>query len=78
MEETKEVKKMVKQKAVKQKVVKEVEQVKEIQEDIKEVEKEVVKIKKPNNWITHVKSVAESNNLSYREALKIAGQTYTK
>ena len=74
MEETKEVKKVVKQKVVKQKVVKEIEQ---LVESSPEVEK-VVKVKKPNNWITHVKYVAEINNLSYREALKIASQTYQK
>ena len=80
MEEYKEVKKVAKKrvKQVKEQVVEHVEQVVEqVKEDAKEIIKEV-KVKKPNNWITHVKEVAESNNMSYRNALKIAGQTYTK
>ena len=88
MEELKKEQKNVKPKVVKQKkqvveqvveqVVKQVvEQLVESSPEVKE-ENKVVKVKKPNNWITHVKGVAESNNLSYREALKIAGQTYQK
>ena len=49
-------------------------------EDNKEDKKEeqVKKVKKSNAWIDHVKHVAEEKNISYREALKIAGQTYKK
>ena len=39
---------------------------------------QVKKVKKPNAWIEHVRHVAEDKNISYREALKIAGQTYKK
>ena len=42
------------------------------------VEQKVKKVKKPNAWIEHVKKVAEDKNISYREALKVAGQTYKK
>ena len=78
MEELKKEQKNVKPKVVKQKK-QVVEQVVESSPEVKEKEDEkVVKVKKPNNWITHVKEVAETNNLSYRNALKIAGQTYTK
>ena len=41
-------------------------------------EQKVKKVKKPNAWIEHVRHVAESQNISYREALKVAGQTYKK
>jgi hypothetical protein len=80
MEELKKEQKNVKPKVVKQKkqvVEQVVEQLVESSPEVKE-ENKVVKVKKPNNWITHVKDVAEINNLSYREALKIAGQTYQK
>ena len=85
MEELKKEQKNVKPKVVKQKkqVVEQVveqlvEQLVESSPEVKEEVEKVVKVKKPNNWITHVKYVAEINNLSYREALKIAGKTYTK
>ncbi len=42
------------------------------------VEPQVKKVKKSNAWIDHVKKVAEEKNISYREALKIAGETYKK
>ncbi len=35
-------------------------------------------IKKKNQWIDHVKDVAKTKNITYRESLKIAGQTYKK
>ena len=35
-------------------------------------------IKKKNQWIDHVKNVANTKNITYRESLKIAGQTYKK
>ena len=41
-------------------------------------EQPVKKVKKPNAWIDHVKKVAEEKNIPYREALKIAGETYKK
>ena len=47
-------------------------------EDKKEEQLEVKKVKKSNAWIDHVKKVAEEKNISYRDALKIAGQTYKK
>ena len=47
-------------------------------EDKKEEQQEVKKVKKSNAWIDHVKKVAEDKNISYRDALKIAGQTYKK
>ena len=47
-------------------------------EDKKEEQQEVKKVKKSNGWIDHVKKVAEEKNISYRDALKIAGQTYKK
>ena len=84
MEELKKEQKNVKPKVVKQKkqvveqVVEQVEQLVESSPEVKEEVEKVIKVKKPNNWITHVKEVAETNNLSYRNALKIAGQTYTK
>ena len=44
-----------------------------------QVEQKIVKkVKKNNAWIDHVKHVAESQHISYREALKIASQTYKK
>ena len=46
-------------------------------EEDKEI-KVVKKVKKTNAWIDHVKHVAESQHISYREALKIASQTYKK
>ena len=42
------------------------------------IEQSFKKFKKPNAWIDHVKKVAEEKNISYREALKIAGETYKK
>ena len=81
MEELKKEQKNVKPKVVKQKkqvVEQVVEQLVESSPEVKEEVEKVVKVKKPNNWITHVKEVAETNKLSYRNALKIAGQTYTK
>ena len=42
------------------------------------IEQSVKKVKKPNAWIDHVKKVAEEKNISYREALKIASETYKK
>ena len=36
------------------------------------------KPKKTNPWIAHVKMVAKEKGISYTEALKIAGKTYTK
>ena len=81
MEELKKEQKNVKPKVVKQKkqvVEQVVEQLVESSPEVKEEVEKVVKVKKPNNWITHVKEVAETNNLSYREALKIASQTYQK
>ena len=41
-------------------------------------EKEQPKEKKTNRWILHVKDVAKTQNITYREALKIASATYTK
>ena len=41
-------------------------------------EQKVKKVKKPNSWIEHVKKIAEDKNISYRESLKIAGQSYKK
>ncbi len=40
--------------------------------------KEQPKDKKANRWISHVKDVAKTKNITYREALKIASATYTK
>jgi hypothetical protein len=34
--------------------------------------------KKTSPWIAHVKSVAKEKNISYKEALKVAGATYKK
>ena len=51
---------------------------KEEDKEEKEEKKVVKKVKKTNAWIDHVKHVAESQNISYREALKIASQTYKK
>ncbi len=31
-----------------------------------------------SNWIEHVKKVASSKKITYKEALKVAGATYTK
>ena len=50
----------------------------EPQEQPKEKPKEQPKDKKANRWISHVKDVAKTNNITYREALKIASATYTK
>ena len=44
----------------------------------KEQPKEQPKDKKANRWISHVKDVAKTKNITYREALKIASATYTK
>jgi hypothetical protein len=43
-----------------------------------ELAKEQPKEKKTNRWISHVKSVATNQNITYCEALKIASATYTK
>ena len=50
----------------------------EPQEQPKEKPKEQPKDKKANRWISHVKNVAKTKNITYREALKIASATYTK
>ena len=50
----------------------------EPQEQPKEKPKEQSKDKKANRWISHVKDVAKTKNITYREALKIASATYTK
>ena len=47
-------------------------------EDKKKEQQEVKKVNKSNAWIDHVKKTAEEKNISYRDALKIAGQTYKK
>ena len=47
-------------------------------EQPQEQPKEQPKEKKTNRWISHVKSVATNQNITYREALKIASATYTK
>tara|TARA_R110001632_G_scaffold232591_1_gene373818 strand:- start:310 stop:507 length:198 start_codon:yes stop_codon:yes gene_type:complete len=31
-----------------------------------------------SNWIEHVKKVASSKKITYKEAMKVAGATYTK
>ena len=48
--------------------------------ELKQVEVKVEnnKVKKPNAWIQHVKNVAEKDNLTYREALKVAKESYKK
>jgi hypothetical protein len=51
---------------------------KEEDKEEQKLEQKVKNVKKPNAWIDHVKKVAEDKNISYREALKIAGQTYKK
>ena len=38
----------------------------------------IPKVKKPNTWIHHVKSVAEKEGISYREALKVGKESYKK
>ena len=43
-----------------------------------EVKVETTKVKKPNAWIQHVKNVAEKDKLTYREALKVAKESYKK
>ncbi len=48
------------------------------QEQSQEPPKEQPKVKKTNRWISHVKNVAKTKNITYREALKIASATYTK
>ena len=50
----------------------------EPEEQPKEKPKEQPKDKKANRWISHVKDVAKTKNITYREALKIASATYTK
>ena len=50
----------------------------EPQEQPKEKPKEQPKDKKANRWISHVKDVAKTKNITYREGLKIASATYTK
>ena len=50
----------------------------EPQEQPKEQTKEQPKDKKTTRWISHVKDVAKTKNITYREALKIASATYTK
>ena len=50
----------------------------EPEEQPKEPPKEQPKDKKINRWILHVKDVARTKNITYREALKIASATYTK
>ena len=47
-------------------------------EEPQEQPKEQPKDKKTNRWISHVKDVAKTKNITYREALKIASATYTK
>jgi len=50
-----------------------------VPEPVQEPEPEPVQeapIKKKNPWIDHVKNVAKTKNITYRESLKIAGQTY--
>ena len=47
----------------------------EPQEQPKEKPKEQPKDKKANRWISHVKDVAKTKNITYREALKIASAT---
>ena len=32
----------------------------------------------PSPWITHVKSVAKKQNISFKDALKVAGKTFKK
>ena len=54
------------------------EQVEPPKEPPKEPLKEQPKDKKANRWISHVKDVAKTKNITYREALKIASATYTK
>jgi len=51
---------------------------KEEHKEEQKVEQKVKKVKKPNAWIEHVRHVAESQNISYRDALKLANQTYKK
>ena len=48
------------------------------EEPPKEQPKEQPKGKKINRWILHVKDVARTKSITYREALKIASATYTK
>ena len=51
---------------------------KEEHKEEQKVEQKVKKVKKPNSQIEHVRHVSQSQNISYREALKVAGQTYKK
>ena len=46
--------------------------------EVQEVKKQIPKVKKPNNWIQHVKNVAEKEGISYREALKVGKESYKK
>lgn len=34
--------------------------------------------KKTNPWFAHVKAYAKEHNMSYKDALKVAGATYVK
>ena len=36
------------------------------------------KVRKPNAWVTHVRKIATEKNISYKEAMSIAKDTYTK
>ena len=50
-----------------------------VSEPVKEPEPvQEAPIKKKNLWIDHVKDVAKTKNITYRESLKIAGQSYKK
>ena len=36
------------------------------------------KVRKPNAWVSHVRKIATEKNISYKEAMSIAKDTYTK
>ena len=69
---------MKKNKQQKDKVMVEYNQEEPKEEEPQEQPKEQPKDKKTNRWISHVKDVAKTKNITYREALKIASATYTK
>lgn len=37
-----------------------------------------LKVRKPNSWIEHVKKYALDNNISYRNSVKLARESYNK
>ena len=49
-----------------------------LQETPKPKKEKAVRVRKPNPWVNHVRSIAQKEGISYKQALSKAKATYKK